>query len=155
MNERDVIVNFVLKSSDLHGLGVFHEGAIVWPAGTFVGTLLQGEVCSERDLMRAGDSVESEVIFRVHRLFGVRLPRSRLFYFLNHSSRCNLICLHGHLYARRDIEPGEELTIDYRVVKFSWQDPFNDDATGCEVCGLDDFDDLMLQETIALTLAKN
>jgi SET domain-containing protein len=90
--------------SGIHGRGVFAARRIA--RGEYIGTFAGPEV--RRDgiyvLWVHDGSRGDEPIGRSGR---------NVLRFLNHSSRCNAVFDAFDLYARRNIRPGEEITIDY------------------------------------------
>jgi hypothetical protein len=57
--------------------------------------------------------------------------------FINHSFRPNLLCHCGVVVALRDVEAGEEMTLDYRtLVDATDIGVYNDAVTGNEIRGL-------------------
>ena len=63
-------------------------------------------------------------------------PEHSDIYYINHSFTPNCIWHLGFIFAKRDINPGEEISLDYRVLMDS--DPefgFVDQTTGKMICG--------------------
>lgn len=70
--------------------------------------------------------------------------------FLNHSFEPNGLWHLGFVFAARDLEPGEELTIDYRLIVGDGERlPFDDAHTGQPIIGLP-WQDNLRQTTAAL-----
>jgi SET domain-containing protein len=126
-----------IKKSPIHGLGLFtkdliaydHDNTTVFPViskGTFIGishihSALFEE--TEFDFETAFEQNEvnypTESIFNKDQVFPNGLIRTPLGGFINHSDDPNLILSylnHGcwGIIAYKDINPGEELTLDYK-----------------------------------------
>lgn len=111
---------FILKASEVHGIGVFttkpllmRELADVFDPedGRFVSTLLIKD-----------DEIGMFETYGIATNGGFYAPldfrRMSVGWYLNHSDTPNLVPNHDHTeyFAARDIEEGEELTIDYGLL---------------------------------------
>jgi SET domain-containing protein len=111
---RRIYARLRVKGSDIVGKGLFAGTRIARRAkiGEF-----EGEVIGLREARRRaqGRAIIAIVELERHALDATRSPRG--FRFINHSCDPNTFfrCTptRAEVYARRDIAPGEELTVDY------------------------------------------
>ncbi|HYN81828.1 MAG TPA: SET domain-containing protein-lysine N-methyltransferase [Gemmatimonadaceae bacterium] len=126
-----------VQESPLHGLGVFTLEPI--PKGKIVSIWRRFVLYTEREYVHLSlkspevrrNSVRLVGTYFLHQPGG-SLPDD----YINHASDPNLICVAGVLMARRNIDCGEELTIDYRVYYSPiTAEPFIDSASGVWIAG--------------------
>ena len=85
----------------------------------------------------AADSIEVESSVRWYEDQFSRTPEWSDECFVNHSFSPNALWHLGFVFALRDVEPGEEIVMDYRHVIGSGEVmPFKDGETGREIVGL-------------------
>lgn len=113
-----------LSPSRIHGIGLFAAESI--PAGAPIWEFSPG---FDLDLPEALVSAQPELAQRALRHYGYVDPRLRRYIlcaddyrFANHSDTPNVVSdlsqsPYGIDRAARDIEPGEELTVDYAIVE--------------------------------------
>jgi uncharacterized protein len=148
----------VLKSS-IEGLGLFAKKFI--PAGSVVGNMAHScEYISEEEYCREQEAGNERVIQT-----GIRLAGSNFIYnanresgkllylnedFINHNEDPSLLYHCGLIFALRDVNPGDELTVNYKYF-FSEHDAtsFQDSRTGRQVYGLNSHEAL-LESTLEL-----
>lgn len=125
MRDDMLTIDHKVSPSTIHGLGVFSNERIV--AGQLVwrfSSVVDREV-PIKDLLEMPDHVLRA--FARHAWYikerGTFIISADGDYFMNHSSKPNLIDNGQFMFAARDIEPGEELTCDYRVVTVLEYDP--------------------------------
>jgi hypothetical protein len=95
-------------------------------------------VMAEAELRRhPADSIEVESSVRWFEDWFSLTPEWSDECYVNHSFTPNGLWHLGFIFASRDLAPGEELTIDYRLVIGSGEEmPFRDAATGQPIVGL-------------------
>jgi uncharacterized protein len=123
-----LLVKTILDNSAIHRFGVFAEEFI--PAGTKIWQFIPGldlEITVE-DLAKLPDHSQSwfrHFAYLDHRL-GCHILSIDDARFINHSDKPNMgpnfaHGRHGAGFALRDIEKGEEITLDYRLIeKDNW-----------------------------------
>ena len=102
-----------MRASSIHGRGMFAVGpftrgetVVVW-GGTFV----------RKDAAERAEAEGKLVMQLDEDLYSVEVRGEALTYFMNHSCDSNVWMADAvTLVARRDIVPGEELTLDYALV---------------------------------------
>ncbi len=105
----------VVKPSDIHGLGIFTEVDI--PEGQLI-MVISGEVISEDECVRRENEEDNVYIFWNGDSYIDTVNEEKIKY-INHNCDFNCDVIDGDndyvlwLIAYRDIEAGEELTIDY------------------------------------------
>jgi len=104
------------KVSSIHGIGLFADQFI--PAGTVIWRFQVGfdVELSDEDFARLTEVAQKQV-----RRYAYSFPIGRRYFlssdddrFTNHSDTPNTHFVDGCTVAARDIQPGEELTTDYR-----------------------------------------
>ena len=128
-----------VKDSGIFGKGLFAAERV--PAGKIVCCFTLGsEIITEEQFVQGCAD-------RVHRILrtGTRYAgryftvgnEAEPYNFINHSFRPNLLSHCGLILAKRDVEAGEELTLDYRLlVDPSDVAAYDDAATGHPIRGL-------------------
>lgn len=109
--EKDVFV----ENSFIHGSGIFSYAAI--SEGTPI-MVIKGEVIDGNECERREDEEDNVYIFWNGDNCYIDTNKTEKIKFINHHCACNCEVLDGDdecliLAAYRDINPGEELTIDY------------------------------------------
>ncbi len=109
--ENDVFV----KNSFIHGTGIFSSVAI--PEGAPI-MIIKGEIIDGNECERREDEEDNVYIFWNGVDCYIDAVKTDKIKFINHDCDCNCEVLDGDeesliLSAYRNIEPGEELTIDY------------------------------------------
>lgn len=122
-----LLVEHSVSKSKIHGLGVFtthfvRSGQLIWQFHPFVDRIIP-----EAEMV---DFPKHTVnLIRTHAEYfpdlGYYVLASDGDYYMNHEDHPTLIDEGTHMYAARDLEPGEELTCDYRVVNVAAFHPDN------------------------------
>ncbi|MCE6959297.1 SET domain-containing protein [Cereibacter sphaeroides] len=120
-----LLVDHYIAPSPVHGLGVFARTFI--PAGT---KAWQAHPAIDREIPRAElDTLPPHVVSTI-RTRAEYIPERDVFRlaadgdaYMNHCDSPNLVDAGDSMYAARDIEAGEELFCDYRVVRVAAFDP--------------------------------
>ena len=119
-----LLIRHFIAPSPIHGLGCFSsvkvsKGEKVWEFHPIIDRII-----SLADLSTLPDHVAEKV--QIHAEF---MPDAGIFrlaadgaFFMNHADDPNLEDFGDWMVARRDIEIGEEITCDYRIVKV-WSFP--------------------------------
>lgn len=120
-----LIVEHFVAPSEVHGLGVFSKhhilkGTLVWLAHPVI----------DREITRAEMSDLPDHVIQSILTHAEHLTERDIFrlgadggYFMNHADIPNLLDNGDKMFAARDIESGEELFCDYRVVRVAAFDP--------------------------------
>ena len=119
------------------GKGLFSDEAI--PRGSIIGfpDNIQKIYSREQLLALPPESPEFQTSVRWFENCYAADPDYSEAYYINHSYKPNCLWHLGFVFAREDIPPGAEITLDYRVLMDN--DPsfsFKDAITGQMVCGL-------------------
>jgi uncharacterized protein len=120
-----LLIEHYVAPSEIHGLGVFSVnfvpvGAVVWEAHPLIDREIgAAELASlpnhvVRMLQHHSEFIPSRNVFR--------LSADGDFY-MNHSDSANIWVDGDHVFAVRDIHPGEEITCDYRQNRVMGFDP--------------------------------
>jgi len=118
----------VVKESDIHGKGLFTSSFI--PQDSIV-MIISGEVISEDECVRREEEENNVYIFYNGDTYIDTVNTDKIKY-INHSCNCTCNVLERdeetlYLSAARDINPGEELTIDYGYEEIY-------ELCNCEIC---------------------
>ena len=134
-----LFVKASVRDSSIEGSGLFLQEFI--KASSVVAIYSHGlSIIPENEYLRR-TFLEDELVIRtgcrfVSDLFIVRESGVEDEDFVNHSQTPNLLYHCGICFARRDIYPGEELTLNYQYLLSEDEPGFNDSLTGEYVCGL-------------------
>jgi uncharacterized protein len=114
-------------------------------------------VMAERELRKhAPDSIEVESSVRWFEDWFSLTPEWSEECYVNHSFTPSGLWHLGFIFAAADLVPGQELTIDYRLVIGSGEEmPFKDSATGRDIVGLPWADNLRTSAQELLKLIGN
>jgi uncharacterized protein len=120
-----LLIDHYVAKSTIHGLGTFSAefvstGQMVWEFHPAIDRIVpEGEFDNLPKHVRS--LIESRAEYLVdQRAFLTSLDGDQ---FTNHSNNPNLISSDGKLFAKRDINPGDELTCDYRHILILGFDP--------------------------------
>lgn len=120
-----LLIEHYVAPSAVHGLGVFSTGFV--PAGAKVWTfnpIIDREI-AQSDLLDLPPHIvvliERHAQYKAER--GVFLLSGDGDHFMNHADDPNIDDHGADMFARRDIQPSEELFCDYRVTKVLAFDP--------------------------------
>lgn len=128
-----------VRDSSIFGKGLFAAQRV--PKGTIVCCFTVGaRVITEDEFIRACEAGDRFVMRTGTRYVGKYFTignESAPYTYVNHSFHPNLLAHCGVILARRDIEPGEELTVDYRhLIDPTDVATYDDAATGRRIVGL-------------------
>ena len=134
-----LFVNASVRNSTIEGSGLFLEEFT--KASSLVAIYSHGlSIIPENEYLNRtflGDELVIRTGCRfVSDLFIVRESGVEDEDFVNHSQTPNLLYHCGICFARRDIYPGEELTLNYEYLLSEGEPGFTDSRTGVYVCGL-------------------
>jgi hypothetical protein len=134
-----MFVKTEVKETGLYGKALYAAERI--PRGTIVCSFTLGsEVTTEDDYVRAVAENRQPLPRTGTRYAGKYFTFGNVdapYNYVNHSFRANLLCHCGVVLALRDIEPGEEMTLDYRtLIDTTDVGLYNDAVTGREIRGL-------------------
>ncbi len=114
LNDQDYSDYVEVRESSIHGKGIFTSGKI--PFGKRI-MIIRGEVISEQECIRREEEENNVYIFWNGDNY-IDANNSNIIKYINHKCDCNCeVDDHDEstlaLIAARDIDRGEELTIDY------------------------------------------
>ena len=133
-----MFVEAEVRESGIFGKGLFVTGPV--RKGTIVCCFTLGSrVITEEQFVRACEEGDRHITRTGTRYVGKYFTvgnEDQPYTFINHSYSPNLLCHCGIVVARRDLKPGEELTLDYRTLIDPTEVATYDDAvTGRRILG--------------------
>jgi hypothetical protein len=156
----------IVKRSPISGMGVFVDVRV--KKGDIVGCMaLDSILISETDYQAEQDRGNDEVLRSCIRLAGVHFLYAKAIFkdgveqlteedFINHSESPSPLYHCGMLFARRNLEAGEEFTVDYKYfLAFNDATCFVDGATGRKIACLDGAEALRESTSELLALLRS
>ncbi|MEW5723982.1 MAG: SET domain-containing protein [Thermodesulfobacteriota bacterium] len=134
-----LLIKATVRTSPIAGLGLFAEEPV--PIGSVAAIYSHGlSLIPESEYVArtaAGDEVAIKTACRyIHDIYIIRESGVEDEDYVNHSFTPNMLYHCGICFARREITPGEELTINYQYVLSPREEGFVDSLTGRYVAGL-------------------
>lgn len=152
-----LFVNAVVQDSPISGKGLFvkdpvRKGTVVSIHGADAVVLTEDQYQAEQ---RKGNELAIRTGIRWVGRYFLHAKETRPEAFINHSTDPSLLYHCGISFARRDLHPGDELTVDYRFFLAAEDvEAFSDAAQGVPVTGLSPWEALIASTEQLLRLLR-